>query len=296
MFTKPRPFSVIATILVVCICTANAAVAPNRIAYAAAAQTSTAKCTDQKLLTSIGTDLTSIADSLKTLPTDRANATYDAMVKITNARLKYEDMDTPSDQACNYLVTETIILFANIGDFGLINMGSKLGLDTSADTPVVTDRLNKQIQRITDLAGTSSSDAAAATPDAASSAAATSAAAPAAKCTDQKFIDSINTDLNEIADSIKTIPPTGAGGVYSIMIKNVNFRLKYEDMDVPTDPACSYLWTETIILFANIGDFGMLNLGSKLGIDVSEDMATSTDRLTKQLQKVNALVGTAPSN
>jgi hypothetical protein len=54
-----------------------------------------------------------------------------------------DELSTPANLGCNYLVSEMIILFANIGDFGLINMGSRLGLDTSADTPTVTDRLGR---------------------------------------------------------------------------------------------------------------------------------------------------------
>lgn len=79
------------------------------------------------------------------------------MIDIANARIKYEDMPTPPDLACSYLVTETIILFADVQDAGLLAMGTKLGLDTSADQPTVQSRLEKQIATVTALIGAPSS-------------------------------------------------------------------------------------------------------------------------------------------
>jgi hypothetical protein len=292
MRSRTKFLSIVASFLIVFVSAANTMLAPTHVVFAAPALAPDAKCANATLINTIATDLVDIGGTVKTLPDQKANGTYDALIKIVNARLKYEDMTTPADLGCNYLVTETIILFATIGDYGLINMGSKLGLDTSADLPVVTDRLTKQLQKVTDLVGTptaSAATAAAPTP-------AATAMAPTAKCTNQKLIDAINADLVDIAADMKTIPSTGAGGVYSIAIKTANARLKYEDLEVPTDEGCTYLWTESVILFANIGDLNVLNLGAKLNIDVSADMPTSSARLDAQLKKVNAYVGVNPTS
>jgi hypothetical protein len=162
MRVKPSSFLMIAIVIVVATFALNAAVTPNRTSLAAPAQetpaaTAAAKCTDQKLIDSISADAKTIGDNLSKIPSTGAGGVYSIMISIANARIKYEDMDTPSDLACSYLVTETIILFSDVQDLGLINMGTKLGLDTSADTPTVTDRLNKQVKKVNDLIGVAAS-------------------------------------------------------------------------------------------------------------------------------------------
>ena len=153
---KPSSFLLIAVLIVVATFALNAAVTPNRASLAAPAQATAAaaaKCTDQKLIDSISADAKTIGDNLSKIPSTGAGGVYSIMISIANARIKYEDMDTPTDQGCAYLVTETIILFADVQDLGLINMGTKLGLDTSADAPTVTDRLTKQVKKVNDLIG-----------------------------------------------------------------------------------------------------------------------------------------------
>ncbi len=114
------------------------------------------QCTDAKLLEAIGKDLTDLGDSMKKVPSTGAGGVYSIMIDIANMRIKYEDMDLPKDQPCIYLLTETIVLFANISDWGLVEMGEKLGLDKdmiAKNRQFVSDRLNKQIKKVTDLAG-----------------------------------------------------------------------------------------------------------------------------------------------
>lgn len=131
---------------------ANSRIAvPARIQAQAAATAPT--CSDATLLSGIATDLQTIAADISKIPSTGAGGVYSIMVDIANARLKYENMPTPSDLGCSYLVTETIILFADVQDLGLINMGTKLGLDTSADQPGVLSRLQNQLQTVTNLVG-----------------------------------------------------------------------------------------------------------------------------------------------
>ena len=157
MRLKPSSFLLLGVCIVVAMLAMNAALTPNRTSLAAPAQETQAatpsKCTDQKLVDGIAADAKTIGDNLSKIPSTGAGGVYSIMISIANARIKYEDMDTPTDQACAYLVTETIILFADVQDLGLINMGTKLGLDTSADSPTVMDRLSKQVKKVNDLIG-----------------------------------------------------------------------------------------------------------------------------------------------
>jgi hypothetical protein len=117
----------------------------------------------------------------------------------------------------------------------------------------------------------------------------------APKCTDQKLIEGITADAKSIGDDLGKISSTGAGGVYTIMINIANTRLKYEDMTAPADPGCNYLVTETIVLFANVEDLGLVSMGTKLGLDTTTDQATVLARLEKQVKKVNDLIGVVPT-
>lgn len=115
-------------------------------------------CSDTKLVAQIAADAQALGDSIKGFPSTGAGGVYSTMIDIANTRIKYEDMELPKDQACQYLVTETIILFANVGDYGLVQMGSKLGLDASMiakNNDVVQARLEKQTKRVLDLIGPS---------------------------------------------------------------------------------------------------------------------------------------------
>ena len=247
-------------------------------------------CADTGLITSLATDAKTVGDDLAQIPSIGAQSLYGIMINIANTRLKYEDMKTPADARCSYLVTEAIILFANVQDYGLVNMGTKLGLDTTADQPVVLDRLTKQVARVNDLIGTPSQDAA--TPSADTFATA-SAAAANPTCADTTLLSGLTTDAKTVGDDLTQIPSTGAGGVYSIMINIANTRLKYEDMKTPADAGCNYLITETIILFANVQDYGLISMGNKLGLDTSADQPVVLDRLTKQVARVNDLIAPA---
>jgi hypothetical protein len=115
--------------------------------------------------------------------------------------------------------------------------------------------------------------------------------ASAPTCKDQKLIDAITTDAKAIGEDLDKIPSTGAGGVYTIMINIANTRLKYEDMTAPADPGCNYLVTETIVLFANVEDLGLIAMGTKLGLDTTADQPIVIARLEKQVKKVNDLIG-----
>ncbi len=121
----------------------------------------------------------------------------------------------------------------------------------------------------------------------------TAAATTEPTCADSKLVDEISTDAKDLGDKLGTVASTGAGGVYSMMIDIANTRLKYEDMDTPSDLGCSYLVTETIILFANVADLGMVEMGSKLGLDqdmIAKNRQVVSDRLDKQVEKVNNLI------
>ncbi len=121
----------------------------------AATQSDTPKCSDPKILKMVGDDAKVITDDLtKMSKTSSAADVYAFMTKISDIRTKYEDMEDPTDDGCSYLVYETMVWFANLGDLGVVLMGSQLSLDKDnigkrADK--VLARVQAQTKNVTDL-------------------------------------------------------------------------------------------------------------------------------------------------
>src|SRR5260221_5944876 len=125
----------------------------------AAATTSSPKCTDPKLVDMVSKDALAIGTTLKSM-NDKSTAAdiYAFMNQVSDARIKYEDMDTPTDEGCSYLAYETMVWFADIGDLGQVLMGLQLNLDSdniSARSDAVVKRLQNQTKNVTDLHPTS---------------------------------------------------------------------------------------------------------------------------------------------
>lgn len=105
------------------------------------------------------------------------------------------------------------------------------------------------------------------------------------KCADPALLKEIGTDLTTTGKALQEIPKTGAAGIYAIMVDVLNVRQKYEDKDLPEDRNCVVLIIQTIIVYATIEDYAVVELADKLGLD-KEMVAKNRDFMNKRLEKV----------
>jgi hypothetical protein len=114
-----------------------------------------------------------------------------------------------------------------------------------------------------------------------------------AKCTDAALLKMVGEDFTALGKELETIPKTGAGGIYTIMVSISNTRIKYEDMKTPSDLPCAFLVLETIIFLSNVQDYAVVELADKLGLDkamVAENREFVAKRLEAQSKIVLALI------
>ena len=120
-----------------------------------AATVAATTCTDSVLVAMVAGDAKAIGASLNSITaTSTAADVYAFMVKVSDARIKYEDMDTPADEACANLSYEAMVWFADIGDLGQVILAGQLKLDSAnldARTAAVIARVKKQTTYVTDL-------------------------------------------------------------------------------------------------------------------------------------------------
>jgi hypothetical protein len=86
-------------------------------------------CTDDKLVNQIVNDVNSALDDLAQVAKTGAGGVFKIMANLADTRQKYEDMELPQDQACTFMIFDTITLISNISDQALIEMADKLGFD-----------------------------------------------------------------------------------------------------------------------------------------------------------------------
>ena len=113
------------------------------------------KCADTKLIADLQLDATTLVGQLgKMTAKSTGEDIYAFITSVSDARIKYEDMENPADEGCSYLVYEALVWFADLGDLGTVLYGTTLKVDQTAlatRTTAVLARLKDQTKNVTDL-------------------------------------------------------------------------------------------------------------------------------------------------
>jgi hypothetical protein len=112
-------------------------------------------------------------------------------------------------------------------------------------------------------------------------------------CNDNELVKGIIEDVNSALDDLTQVAKTGAGGVFKIMANLADTRQKYEDMELPSDRACTFMIFDTITLLSNISDEALIEMADKLGFDpagIVKARTTQKARVSKWIDYVNTYI------
>ncbi|SRR5258708_4789007 len=108
----------------------------------------------------------------------------------------------------------------------------------------------------------------------------------ASTCKDSKLITTVGTDLQANFGAMKDIDKADADKLVALISAQRDLRQKYEDMDLPTDQACSDLLYYVVVTEASTSDLLVMLLEAKQNLVKDKDsFVKDLDKQSKRFQK-----------
>jgi hypothetical protein len=127
---------------------------------------------------------------------------------------------------------------------------------------------------------------------------ATSFLQAASTCKDTKLVGTVGTDLQTNFGAMKDIDKADSAKLVDLISAQRTLRQKYEDMDVPTEQACSDLLYYVVVTESSVSDLLVMLLEAKQNLvkdptAFTADLDKQSKRFSKNLNDLAITVGLA---